>query len=449
MSMGRHIPRLALGIELLLGGCTGPFQTPVIETPSRYAHAPADAPPGFVAADWWQALDDRGLNAAVARTLAGNRDLAQAQLRIRTAGLAARLAGRDQWPTLSGSLSGQRTRASSAYRADLAVTLDPDLSGRLAATTAAADATARAVAEDAQTTRLALIVSTCDLYWDLGFTHQQLATGQATLTDQRRILDLVGVQRTFGRVSSLEVAEAQAAIAAQETALSALQQHLVEDRAALDILSGARAGEAMEEPPGLATSLPPAPPPGLPADLLSRRPDLRAAEMRLRASFDTREAVRASLYPDLVLTGAGGAASPALAHLFDHPVGSLLAAVSLPFLDLPRHRLNTAVARANQQIAELDFRKAVLRALADVDNALSRRTRLVEQRASLAAELTAAARAEDLYAVRYRSGAVPLRVWLEAQQNHRSARLALDANQLALLQNHAQLSAALGGGATQ
>ena len=297
--------------------------------------------------------------------------------------------------------------------------------------------------------RIALIVSTCDLYWDLGFTHQQLATGQATLTDQRRIRDLVGVQRTFGRVSSLEVAEAQAAIAAQETALSALQQHLVEDRAALDILSGARAGEGTQDPPGLATSLPPAPPPGLPADLLSRRPDLRAAEMRLRATFDTREAVRASLYPDLVLTGAGGAASPALAHLFDHPVGSLLAAVSLPFLDLPRHWLNTAVARANQQIAELDFRKAVLQALADVDNALSRRTRLVEQRASLAAELTAAARAEDLYAVRYRSGAVPLRVWLEAQQNHRSARLALDANQLALLQNHAQLSAALGGGATQ
>ena len=130
-------------------------------------------------------------------------------------------------------------------------------------------------------------------------------------------------------------------------------------------------------------------------------------------------------------------------------MGSLLAAVSLPFLDLPRHRLNTAVARANQQIAELDFRKAVLQALADVGNALSRRTRLVEQRASLGAELTAAARAEDLYAVRYRSGAVALRVWLEAQQNHRSARLALDANQLALLQNHAQLSAALGGGATQ
>ena len=214
------------------------------------------------------------------------------------------------------------------------------------------------------------------------------------------------------------------------------------------ILTGAPSSLVIEEPQTLAALLPPAPPAVLPADLLSRRPDLRAAELRLRATFETGEAVRASLYPDIVLTGAGGAASPELARLFDHPVGSLLVALSLPFLDAPRHRLNNGIARANEKIAELGFRTAVAQALADVDNALSRRTQLLEQRNSLAFGAAASARAEALYAVRYRSGAVALRVWLEAQQTRRTAQLALDANLLALLQTLAALNAALGAGAS-
>ena len=86
-------------------------------------------------------------------------------------------------------------------------------------------------------------------------------------------------------------------------------------------------------------------------------------------------------------------------------------------------------------------------ALADVDNALSRRTQLLEQRKSLVVGAAASARAEALYGVRYRSGAVALRVWLEAQQNRRTAQLALDSNLLALLQALAALNAALGGSA--
>ena len=450
MSMTHASPRnwIALALGLTVGGCAGHFQSPVLDTPARYAHALAGETQGVVSADWWRALGDPGLDAAVSRALASNRDLALARLRIRAADLTAKLAGRDQWPTLSGDLSGQRISSASAYSANLAITFDPDISGSLTATTAAAVATARAVGEDAGAARIALIMATCDLYWDIGFTHQQLTTGRQTLSDQQRILNLVGAQRTYGLVSSVEVAEAEAAIAQQETALSALEQHLVEDRAAMAILTGLPSSMVIEEPQTLAAVLPPEPPAGLPADLLSRRPDLRAAELRLRATFETGEAVRASLYPDIVLTGAGGAASPALARLFDHPVGSLLVAVSLPFLDAPRHRLNNGIALANEEIAELGFRTAVAQALADVDNALSRRTRLLEQRKSLAVGAAASARAEALYAVRYRSGAVALRVWLEAQQNRRTDQLALDANLLALLQTLAALNAALGAGAS-
>jgi NodT family efflux transporter outer membrane factor (OMF) lipoprotein len=450
MSWTRTALMVLVAAGLGAAGCARPFTPPMIPVPDRYAHAPDVAGTDLRAMDWWKAMDDPGLDAAVRAALTGNRDLAEARVRVRRARLLARLAGLDQWPSLSGDLSGTRTGSVSSYNANLAVTFDPDPWRRLAATTSAAKQTALAAGQDADAARIALITTACGLYWDIGFTHQQIDTARATLEDQQRILRLVQTQQAFGQVSSLEVAEAGAAIAQQTTALAALVQHLVEDRAAVSILIGAvappdrpGAGEALTLP----ATLPPEVPAGLPADLIARRPDLRAAEMRMRASWDSAEAVRTSVYPDIVLTAAGGASSPSLGRLLDHPISSVLAAVSLPFLDLPRHRLNTAVARVDTELAELGFRIAVYRALGDVDNALSSRTQLMAQRVSLQTGLAASTRAEQLYGVRYRSGSVALRVWLEAQQSRRTARLALDANGLALLQNRATLSAALGDGA--
>ena len=454
MSMGRRAPPVvlvaSLAANLAAAGCAGPYAAPGLATPDRYAHAPASAAPDVAPADWWRPLDDPGLNDAVARALAGNRDLASAQLRTRLAQVAARLAGLDQWPTVSGALSAGRTGRIATDTADLAVSFDPDPWRRLAATTAAARDAALAAGQDAAAARVSLIGTACALYWDIAFTHQQITVDRATLEDQQSILRLVRAQRTFGLVSSVEVAEAQAAIALQATALSALEQHLVEDRAAFSILIGEVAPPDPpdpQEPLSLSAALPPEIPAGLPASLVGRRPDLRAAELRVRASWNTREAVRTAIYPDMVLTGAGGASSAALGQLFAHPVGSVLASVSLPFLDFPRRRLDNQTAQANQALAELAFRTAVFQALGEVDNALSNRTQLRAQRVSLQAGLTAAALADRLYGVRYRSGSVALRVWLEAQQNHRAAQLALDANQLALLDNLATLAAALGGGA--
>jgi len=266
------------------------------------------------------------------------------------------------------------------------------------------------------------------------------------LAYQQKLVNLTGIQHDLGAVSGVEVAETQQALAAQTAALSVLEQHLVEDRAALQLLLGNEALPLIDEPQSLPERTLAEIPAGLPADLLGRRPDLKAAEMRLRATLATGDATRAALYPDISLTGTQNGASTALSSVFDHPTQTLIAAISFPFLDYPRHRLANKIARADYDVAALSFKQTLYVALADVDNALSERTQLRSQGQSLLHSLLAAKTAERLYGVRYSSGSVALRIWLDAQQSLWSAQLAYDNNRLLQLINQSTLYQALGGG---
>src|SRR5690606_34156558 len=179
--------------------------------------------------------------------------------------------------------------------------------------------------------------------------------------------------------------------------------------------------------------------------LLGRRPDLRAAELRLRGALAGVDAAKASLYPTLDLTGSLGGASASLTNLLANPVGVLGAGITLPFLAWNQAQLNIGVSEADYEIAVVNFRQTLLSAFTDVDNALSARARLVEQGRSLAASFAAARKAEELYAVRYRAGAVPLRTWLDAQEAARSAENALAQNRQQQFAAQVALYETLGG----
>jgi len=120
----------------------------------------------------------------------------------------------------------------------------------------------------------------------------------------------------------------------------------------------------------------------------------------------------------------------------------------VPFIQLNQARFATALARTQYDKAVVSFRKAVLQALIDVDNALSARARLEEEGVQLERSLGSAMTVERLYEIRYRAGAVALRVWLDAQEARRHAELAIASNRLARLWNYANLCQALGGDAS-
>jgi NodT family efflux transporter outer membrane factor (OMF) lipoprotein len=327
----------------------------------------------------------------------------------------------------------------------VAVGFEIDLWGRLRAQRDVARWQAQASAEDLRATRLLLIADSCDLYWSLAVANQRISHGSDSLALARQTLDLVQTQFDAGAVSRIELREAEQRLYSQRATQSLLLQQRVEARNALTVLLDGLPWPQSDEPQDLDQALSQAPTAGIPAQVLGRRPDLRAAELRLRAVLKGIDVARRSYYPALSLTGSAGSSSDSLLNLVKNPVLTLGAGLSLPFLRGQEMRLDTAIANTDYAVAANEFRRLLYLALAEVDNALSARIQFARQAAEAQLSLTAAQQIERLYEVRYRAGAASLRTWLDAQETRRSADLALTVARLQLLRNDATLHQALGG----
>lgn len=402
---------------------------------------------------WWAGFGDERLDRLVAKVVEVNTDLASAGFRLQRARLSAGLATNDLIPQLNVSggyssskqLSGSNNPSVKGYDVGASVNYELDLWGRLRNARTIAQWEAQATDEDLQSTFLALVGDTCDIYWTLAFLNQRIAAGEESLSRVERTLDLVRTQFNSGAVSRLEVREAEQNLQAQQAAQSQLVQQRVETRNALTVLLNGTPWPQDDEPQSMANFRSPEIQPGVPAELLGRRPDLRAAELRLRESLSQIKVVKASYYPALSLTGSVGGSSTALSDVLANPVQTLGAGIALPFLRWNEARLNTAMAGTDYEIAANDFRTTLYNAFAEVDNALSARQELTKQVDLSQQSFDAATEVERLYEVRYRAGATPLRSWLDAQETRRSAELSLAQARLTQLQNDSRLFQALGG----
>lgn len=406
------------------------------------------------AGDWWRTFEDPRLNALVELSLSTNNDLAAAAIRVRRAQLGADRARTALFPVLDAGASGRFERSlddsgvrSSSHSISGGISYEADLWGRLSRQRDAAVWEAEATAADRDSARLALIGTTMNLYWQAAFLNQRLASGEQSIAYAQRTLDLVRAQYAAGAVSGLEVAEAENSLARQRAGQTQLQQSLVETLNALAILFDRPPDTRTQVPAMLPSAEPPGVQAGIPAELLARRPDVRAAELRLRGMLASTDAVRTSYYPTLSLTGTLGSASAALVHLLQNPVAALGVGITLPFLQWNRMQIDIAVSEAEYEVAVVDFRQTLYTAMAEVENALSNRNHLDTQAGLLQEALDAARVAEGLYEVRYRAGAVPLRSWLDAQETRRAAEIAVTENRLQRYSNQVVLYQALGGDA--
>lgn len=444
---GQHLPQ-----DLPVAGEYGRGDSTANLPDDRLLDA-GEYPPALEAAGpWWQRFDDARLDLLVSRVLEANRDLVSAGLRLEQARARAGLAGTDLWPQLDASANASARRelegdadTSESFSTSVSVGYEVDLWGRLRAQRDAAVWEARATAEDLQATRLVLVGETVNLYWTLAFINQRLAAGEESLARVQRTLELVRVQYDVGAVSRIELREAEQNLLSQQAAQSDLRQQRVETRNALTVLLDGVPWPQENEPQDLAAAQSPAIEPGLPAELLGRRPDLRAAEHRLRSTLADVHATRTSYYPAISLNASIGGSSTSLADVVANPVATLGAGLALPFLRWNEMQLNTAIAEAGYEIAVNDFRTTLYTAFSEVDNALSGREQLARQVELSRESLEAAEEIERLYEVRYRAGATPLRTWLDAQETRRNAELALAQARLDLLRNDVVLFQALGG----
>ena len=452
MTRSQRLHTAAVGLLVLLGGCNT-LRTPYVEPPvalqPQWTHAIASD--RLAEGDtWWKRFGDPNLDALVDRVLARDNDLAVAAITLRRAQLQARYAVINPTINASGSygytapLTGPRPTSQLAS-GTLQTSYEIDLFGKLAAEKDVARWEARATAQDLASTRLSLIGTAVDDYFQIAYLNERIALAEQSVVYAARTLDIVQVQARAGSASSLEVAESAQSLESQQASLRGLVQQRVEARSALNLLLNGETAAPADELQALPQGDPPAVDAGLPASLLARRPDLQAAEMRLREKLASVDQTRLSFYPSLSLTGSLGTSSSSLSQLLQNPVGALGADIALPFLQYDQLRLNVGVSRANYEAAVVQFRQTLYQALTDVENALSARTQDAAATVDLDASLKNARTVERLDEIRYRAGSIPLKTWLDAQETRRQAEAAWAQNRLTQLQTYVALCKSLGG----
>ena len=469
--MAKRFYRLgSVPLFLLLSGCgfllESRYTAPDVALPAKWQTASESSEP--LIDRWWIEFNDPALDALVAAALVRNNDLAVATLKVRRAQLAAGLAANDFLPVLGATGSASReerfnppktkqngegdagsdkaARVTESYSVSGSISWELDLWGRVARETDAKTWEAKATGEDRDGTALSLVGTVADLYWQLGYLSELLALSDDSIAYAGRTLALVKAQHGAGAASALEELEAEQSLAAQLANRTQLVQQQSEARNALAILFDIPPGTAHAEPAAMPRSALPEVAAGLPAQILGRRPDLKAAEMRLRRTLAEVDATKARYLPTLSLTGSLGSSSVALTELLKNPIGTLGASITLPFLNVNSMLLNIKVSKVEYEAAVVNYRQVLYAAFSDVENALSARHQYAEQGDRLAQSLAAVRATERIYETRYRAGAVALKPWLDAQQMRRTAEEALLENRYNRLLNHTRLCLVLGGG---
>jgi len=271
-----------------------------------------------------------------------------------------------------------------------------------------------------------------------------------TLANQETADDLVRRTRALGGTSGLAVAQARTTVESARVDVGAFTTRVAQDRNALDLLTGAAVPE--DWLPNADTtstaSLLVGVPPGLPSEVLLRRPDVIAAEHRLRAANADVGAVRATLFPSIALTALVGTQSAGLSTLFGHGTGvwSLVPQIDIPLFDAGARRANVQASEAQLKIEVANYERTVQSAFRDVSDALAERATLADQLAAQDALVEASQRAYDLSDALFKSGATSYLDVLVAQRALYGARQSAITLRLAEQVNRVVLYRVLGGG---
>jgi multidrug efflux system outer membrane protein len=473
------VNRLAPLATILLAGCTtvGPdYSRPSVPVPDGYARADdASAAGDAELASWWTVFGDPKLDSLIARAIALNPDVEMAAARLREARAREVVAGAAGRPQLAAEASATRTRISenaipvppgsggdsgdafglpgsefSTFRVGLDASWEIDLFGGTKRAVEAARARSAAAQWSRRDVQASVAAEVASAYLALRTLQQRIAIAEAELARQQREEELVAARVRGGLVSALDLRQQQSERASAAARIPQLQAEAEARIHALGVLTGATPEALIAElsPPQAIPAAPPQVPAGLPSELLRRRPDIRAAERELAAATADIGVVVADLYPRFSLTAAPALVSTALASLLDWGSRSFtIGAGGLwPLLDGGRARGNIAVADARQEQALIAYRQTVLRALQDVEDALSRYGADRGRLARLEEALRAAAAAEDLSRSRHRGGLVAYSDVLANQARRLNIEDQLLETRGALSRDAVALYKALGGG---
>ena len=434
---------------VVLGGCSVVpiYHRPDVPLPRSWAtpttaqNAPAAALP---AAQWWRSFNSPELNALVAQGLAQGFDLRVALSRVEQARGRAQIAGAAGRPAVDagvsinhGSGTGNNTRSVSAL-----ASFELDFWGRNHAVAQSAEALANASQFDADTVRITLVASIVDNYFQVLSLDERIGIAQFIAEDAQRILSLVEKQAELGATSQLEVAQQRNALQSVQALLPLLLRERVATRNQLAVLIGVPPQGFSIVHAGFSGISIPVVAAAVPADVMQNRPDIRAAEERLRAANFDIGAARAAFYPSVSLSAQIG-------HSFSPPAALWNVGASLlqPLFDAGQREGQLRVDRAHAEELVASYRQTVIQALQDVENQLDSTQNLDAADRLGQAALNSAQEAQRLARIRYERGATDFLSLLTAERTRFQSEDSLAQVRLQKLQAIVGLYRALGGGA--
>ena len=448
---------------LLLAGCAStatftPTAAPAApaafkELDGRWAQAaPAEAQ---ARGRWWVVFADPVLDGLVARADLNNTSIQLASARLAQARALLRSTDADRLPQIGVGAGAQRGNNLVAGAATPATILsaganaswEPDLFGRLAKASNAAALDAQSREALLQSARLLVQSDVAQTYFVLRALDDERALVRETVSAYRDTLRLTERRYAAGDVAELDLARVQAEVASTESQALALDRRRAQLEHALAVLLGELSSSftlAEAEWRGALPSVPP----GIPSTVLTRRPDVSAAQSAMLAAQARVGVAQAAWFPDVALTANGGFASNDLGDLFKWSARSwgIGALLSLPLFDGGRREAGVQNANALWDAAAASYREQVLVAFQDVEDQLAELRLLADQAGAQTQAVDAAARATVLSNSRYRNGLVSQLEFLDARRSELTNRRQALQVRAAQYQATVGLIRALGGG---
>jgi len=455
----------------LLAGCAvGPdYHRPTVDVPAHYRDAAPPAAGAGAAAEaaslgdsgWWEVYSDPDLQALLATAITNNYDVKIAVARIDEARAQLGSQRLNYLPQVSVDAAAGRAKTSdyallpgaarinNEAQVQILASYQIDLWGQLRRATEAARANLLASQYAKRAVAVTLVASVASAYFDLISLDSQLEITRHTVVDREKFLELTHAQHERGYATGLDVATAEADLAAARATVPDLERRIAQTEDEISVLIGqnpgpvtrARYGEAVPEAP-------PRPPPGLPSRLLERRPDVEQAEQELVAANAQIGVAKAALFPNISLTGGAGSLSVPFNNLFTAPAAEWSAGVSLiqPLVSAQSNLFQVELADATKRAALYQYEKTVQTAFQDVADALVAYTKYGEQEREQARQVDALRRAREIALARYRIGYASYFDVIQADRDLFAAQLALAQAYADNLSALVQLYSALGGG---
>jgi outer membrane protein, multidrug efflux system len=459
----RHI--VFPGLLLLASCMVGPdFQLPGVSGGTKWKQSDSTAAKSLPD-NWWQLFKDRELTRLVDRALAANNDLAAARARVETSRALVGIDRAQLFPTLDLTGSAGINRSSSdalranlppgvnvpleqqRYRSTFDLAYDPDLWGRNKRAIEASSAQAAAAEALLDSQRLGIATEVARQYFLLRGLDAQAAVLQSTIKSRQDTLDIQKSRTEAGLDDGIATSRARTELELANNDLSLVQRQRGSAEHALAVLCGTAPSGFSIGQSSPVSNLPDIRP-GLPAQVLNRRPDVRAAEQNLRAACAEIGIAEAAFYPNFSLTTSGGFESIDVARFLDweNKVLSLGAGVAAPILNGGANKANYQAALSRYEEALAAYRQSLLIALREVEDALVDLKGLAKSRAALESALKSSQETKSLSQERFDKGITSYFEVVDAERGVLQIQLALSqlhANQRITL---AALAKALGGG---